>query len=162
MLNDNEQLECLRAIVRPVCDAHGLQLVDARYSVEGGRVLRVLIERPGADPAEGAGVTLADCTDVSRQLSDVLEEPHTGLPDGAYRLEVGSPGLDRPLIALLDFERFAGRAAKLDTAEPIEGRRRFSGSLLGVEGDTVRFEQDGRAVEIPHPQITKAHLVHQF
>lgn len=162
MLNDNSQLESLRAIVAPVCDAHGVQLVDARYAVDGGRVLRVLIERLGADPADGAGVTLADCSDVSRHLSDVLEQEPAGLADGAYRLEVGSPGLDRPLIGLEDFERFAGRAAKVETDAPVDGRKRFSGSLLGTDGDTVRFEQDGRAIEIPHPLITKAHLVHQF
>lgn len=162
MPNNHEQLESLRQIVAPVCDAHGVVLVDARYTADSGRVLQVLIERPGADPAQGAGVTLTDCRAVSRGLSEVLEEREASLPQGAYRLEVGSPGLDRPLFTLADFERFGGRAAKLETDAPIAGCRRFNGTLVGVSGDCVVLEQDGQAVEIPHQQITKAHLVHQF
>ena len=91
MLNDSRQLEELRALVAPVCAAHGLELCDARFVTDHGPVLRVLIERPG-DPTGGAGVSLADCQAVSRDLSTVLDVESAPLPVGRYRLEVGSPG----------------------------------------------------------------------
>lgn len=161
-LNDSERLDQLRAVVGPVCAAHDLVLVDARFAMDGGRVLRVLIERAGADPAEGAGVTLTECSSVSRELSNVLDGHEDVLPAGAYRLEVGSPGLERPLFGIEDFVRFSGREAKLETRDPIAGRRRFSGTLLEVADQVVHLEQDGAPVEIPHGQIAHAHLVHRF
>lgn len=161
-INDSKTLATLHAVVAPVCEAHGVELVDARFTFEGGRVLQVLIERPGADPAQGAGVTLADCTAVSRALSARFDADDSVLPPGAYRLEVGSPGLERPLIALTDFARFTGREAKVELRAPITGRRRFSGKLLGVHGERIEIEQDGSPIELPHGQITHAHLVHRF
>jgi len=100
MLNDKQQLERLREIAAPVCSAHGLALVDARFASEhGGLVLRVLIERPEtAEQAEGgSGVSLGDCQSVSRDLSTLLDVEGPDLLPGRYRLEVGSPGLDRCL-----------------------------------------------------------------
>ena len=93
MLNTQTQLEKLREIALPVCQAHGLDLVDARFVTEnGGLTLRVMIERP--DQPEGrAGVSLGDCQTVSRDLSTVLDVEGEGLTPGRYRLEVGSPGI---------------------------------------------------------------------
>lgn len=161
-INDSDSLGRLRELVGAVCVEHGVDLVDARFTTDGGRVLRVLIEQPGADPAAGAGVTLSECSAVSRALSPVLDAHEDALPGGAYRLEVGSPGLERPLFGLADYERFAGREAKLQTHAPIDGRRRFTGILRGVDGTDVRFEQDGAPIVIPHGQIDKAHLVYRF
>lgn len=148
----------------PVCRAHRVDLVDARLQREpGGQVLRVIIERTGADPtAVGGGVSLEDCKQVSRDLSEALEVHEDVVPAGKYRLEVTSPGLDRPLIRLSDFERFAGHEVKLQTQRPLDGRRRFRGPLLGVSGEKVRLEQDGAEVEVPYEDITKANIVYRF
>lgn len=160
-LNSAPHLAQLRAVASPVCAAHGVELVDARFTQDHGLCLRVLIERPGADANTGAGVSLDDCQAVSRDLSTALDVAEDVAPQGAYRLEVGSPGLDRPLFSLSDFARFAGQAAKLETHAPVAGRRRFSGKLLGVEGDAVKLEQDGQLVLLQHAEIAKAHLVYQ-
>lgn len=161
MLNDYAQLERLRAVVTPVCQAHGVDLVDARFAHERGLILRVLIERRTAG-VDASGVSLADCQKVSRDLSTVLDVEEGFLPESGYRLEVGSPGIERPLITLADFERFQGRQARARTGNPIDGRRKFTGTLRGVEGDVVVWVVDGREVRIPHADIVKAHLVVRF
>jgi ribosome maturation factor RimP len=159
----------LEAVVLPICRALGLELVDVRIAREpGGAVLRVLIDRerlPGVPLHEG-GVSLDDCTDVSRDLStalDVSEEGSRGPLSGRYRLEVSSPGVDRPLVKLADFARFAGETVKLTTrmpvATPMGERRKFQGTLLGVSGAQIRMTQDGHEVLVPHAGIVKANLV---
>jgi ribosome maturation factor RimP len=95
---------------------------------------------------------------VSRDLSAALDV-HEEMVPGRYELEVGSPGLDRPLTRLADYIRFTGREAKIETGAKIDGRRRFRGPILGVEGDAVRLEQDGSPVTIPFVEIEKANLV---
>jgi ribosome maturation factor RimP len=160
MLNDTQHLEKLRALVAPVCQAHGLELVDARFVTEHGAVLRVLIERPD-QPAGQSGVSLADCQAVSRDLSTVLDVESDALP-GRYRLEVGSPGLDRPLFSLRDFERFAGREVDVRTNRPYAGRKRHKGLLRGVEGDGVKLDVGGEELMVPMTEIAKANLVYRF
>jgi len=161
-MNNPTQLQKIREMVEPVCGQHGLALVDARFCNEGGRVLKVLIERPGSEPETGAGVTLEDCQLVSRDLSVVLDDREDLAPKDAYRLEVGSPGLERPLFGLEDYARFVGREARVQAVRPIEGRRRFTGVLQGVEGGVVLLEQDGEPVRVPHDDIVKANLVYRF
>ncbi len=159
----------LEALAQPICRALGLELVDVRIAREpGGSVLRVLIDRarpPGVPMNEG-GVSLDDCTDVSRDLStalDVTEEGGHGLLSGNYRLEVSSPGVDRPLVKLNDFVRFAGETVKMTTRMPIATpageRRKLQGKLLGITGRDVRLTQDGHEVLVPHAEIVKANLV---
>lgn len=160
-LVDVAQLETL---VAPVCRAQGMELVDVRHQLEqGGPVLRVLIELPGAEklPA-GVGVSLDDCTRVSRALSKLLDE-HEPLIPGTYRLEVSSPGIERPLVKARDFERYAGREAHVSTKEPLSGRRNFSGTLAGLSGDQVCLrDSKGEEFALPLEQIAKAHLVFRF
>ena len=160
--NDSSRLAQLRQVVEPICAAHGVSLVDARFTNEHGFVLKVLIERPGSDAKSGAQVSLADCQGVSRDLSAALDDVEGIAPQGAYRLEVGSPGLDRPLFSLADFERFAGEDVKISTFKPVDGRRRFSGKLTGVEGQLVLLEQDGQLIKLQHDEIAKANLVYRF
>jgi ribosome maturation factor RimP len=151
-------------LAHPVCAARGLDLVEAALVREpGGAVLRVIIDRPlpGQPSQPGSAVTVDDCSDVSRELSALLDA-RDDLLAGSYRLEVTSPGLDRPLVRLADFERFKGQTARVETREPIGVRKRFRGLLLGVENDVVRLEQDGEPVTIPHGQIKKANLVYEF
>lgn len=155
----HEQLEALTA---PICRAHGVDLVDVRFVREqGGAVVRVLIERAAVEAgAPTGGVSLDDCTSVSRDLSSALDV-HDVVP-GRYRLEVSSPGVERPLIRKADYERFAGREVRVQTVGPVEGRRRFQGRLIDVVGDAVRVEQDGKPVTLPLDNVAKANLVFRF
>lgn len=161
-INENGRLAQLRQVIEPICAAHGLALVDARFSNEHGFVLKVLIERPGSDAKTGAQVSLDDCQRVSRDLSTALDVAEGVAPQGAYRLEVGSPGLDRPLFSLTDFARFAGETVRVQMHGKVAGRRRFSGKLLGVEGELVKLEQDGELISLQHHEIAKANLVYRF
>jgi len=150
-------------LIEPICNAHGVELVDVRHQRErGGAVIRVIIDRelPGQD--DRSGVSLDDCTRVSRDASTVLDVHEDVLPPGGYRLEVSSPGVDRPLVRLSDFERYSGREVKVRTREPIGRRRKFRGMLIGVSDGTIELDQDGTVVHIPHDDIAQANLVYRF
>ncbi len=118
-------------IVRPTVEGAGLELVRVR--VMGGErlTLQVMAERPDGT------MEVEDCASLSRQLSVLLdvEDPI----DREYNLEVSSPGIDRPLTRLEDFETYAGHEAKLETAELINGRKRYKGPLLGLEDGRIRI-----------------------
>lgn len=156
-------LEQLTAIIDPILQGFGLELVELEYKHEGRDwFLRIFIDKP-------EGVTLDDCAEVSREVGAVLEVED--LIRTAYRLEVSSPGLDRPLKKLEDYRRFAGRLVKVKTFESLDpdqrghARKTFSGILLGVEEDRVRIEQQdkkGGIVEIPFAGIAKGHLEFEF
>jgi len=161
LLLDQAQLE---ALVAPVCSAEGVGLVQVRHLREpDGTVLRVLIELPGAETAApGVGVTLEDCRRVSRALSAVLDADELIIP-GQYRLEVSSPGVERPLVKAIDFERYAGREVQVSTKAPIEGRKNFSGTLGGLRGDQVLLrDSKGEDLALPLDGVAKAHLVFRF
>lgn len=164
MTQQKRQLESsLEPLIDPICRAHGVELVDVRYLREPrGAVIRVIIDRdvPGLDV--GSGVSLEDCTAVSRDTSAALDVHDDLLPPGGYRLEVSSPGLERPLVKLTDFERFSGREVKLRTRIPIERQRRFRGKLLGVVEESIELDQDGKVFLIPHEDIAQAKLVYRF
>jgi ribosome maturation factor RimP len=113
-------------------------------------VLRVFIDRTG-------GVTVDDCARISRQLSDWLD---VGVEDvGPYSLEVSSPGPERPLGKISDFERFLGRKARISITPPRQGRKNFTGFLIGVTGGVVSLETADGIEEIPFEKIRKARLV---
>jgi ribosome maturation factor RimP len=135
----------------PLCTSEGMELVHIEYRREsGGRVLRLYIDRPG-------GVKLDDCVAISRELSDILDaRADTNEP---YRLEVSSPGIDRPLGKLEDFRRFAGSKAKVRTRSAIEGRKNFTGILKAVVDNSIEMEIDGKPVAIDHDNIGQARLV---
>ncbi len=140
-------------IVAPSIAAMGYELV--RVQLMGGRapVLQVMAER-----ADRAGMTVDDCAEISRAVSALLdvEDPI----EGAYALEVSSPGIDRPLVELKDFERFAGHLAKVETRVPVDGRKRFRGVLAGVDAEQVRLDLvENGAVLLPFEQISRAKLV---
>jgi ribosome maturation factor RimP len=160
-------MSALEALVSPVCTAQGIELVCVQFGTEAGSaVLRVLIELPNAEtlPKE-VGVSLEDCTRVSRALSLILDE-HEELVEGTYRLEVSSAGIERPLVKARDFERYAGREVKLSVKAPLPlsgNRKNFTGTLLGVHDDLVALQiaRDER-LELPLREIAKAHLVYRF
>lgn len=156
-------VNALEQLIDPICRAHGVELVDVRYLREPkGAVIRVIIDRnlPGVEV--GSGVSLEDCTGVSRDLSAALDVHDDLLPSGHYRLEVSSPGLERPLVKLKDFERFSGREVKVRTQTPIERQRRFRGKLLRVVDQSIEIDQDGKILLIPHADIAQANLVYRF
>jgi ribosome maturation factor RimP len=164
-LVDSHELE---ALVAPVCAEHGVELVDVRLQPEqGGAVLRVLIERlerdAGVPDSQGAGVSLEDCTNVSRALSRLLDEREDLIP-GQYRLEVSSPGIERPLVKPRDYARFAGREVKLATKAYVSDRKNFTGKLVGLRGEqtVLLADEHGTEIEIPYADIQKAHLVYRF
>jgi len=138
-------------LVEPVCEAEGIELVHIEYQTESaGRILRCYIDRPG-------GVTLDDCVDISRQISDLLDvyTDH----ESRYRLEVSSPGLERPLGRRSDYNRFKGKEVKIRTAEALAGQKNFTGILGGIQDDEVLLERENTTVRIPVQKITKAILI---
>ena len=135
-------------MVQPVVTGMGYELVDVQAS-NGGRLLRLFIDKPG-------GVGLEDCAAVSRQLSRVFEVEGIDYE----RLEVSSPGLDRPLRKGADFARFAGHKAEVRMRTPdATGRRRFVGVLRGADAGRVEMELDGQTVALELDGIERARLV---
>jgi ribosome maturation factor RimP len=127
----------IAAIVEPVLGSIGYRLVRVKISGLDGCTVQVMAERPDGT------MTIEDCENVSRALSPVLDVADP--IDRAYRLEVSSPGIDRPLVRRSDFERGAGNRVKVEMAVSIEGRRRFRGLLLGADGDAARIRRDDAA-----------------
>lgn len=138
-------------LAEPLCLSEGLELVHVEYRREpAGRTLRIYLDKPG-------GVTLDDCVNISRQLGDLLD---VGLEtEASYRMEVSSPGIQRPLGRLGDFERYKGSRAKVRTAQALEGRKNFTGTLQGLSGPSVLLMVDNQTVSIAFTDIVKAHLI---
>lgn len=124
----------IAALAEPVLAALGCRLVRVRITGEAGCTVQIMAERPDGS------MSVEDCEAVSRDLSPVLDAADP--VESAYRLEISSPGIDRPLVRKSDFDRYAGHSVKIETAVPVEGRRRFKGTLLGTEGDAARIELD--------------------
>jgi len=130
----------------------GYDLVAVELQREpSGLVLRVFL-----DNTSGTGVSLDDCTRASRDLSAALDV--ADLIDQHYSLEVSSPGLARPLVKEKDFQRFAGRRARVRVRSPIGGQRNFAGTLRGAEGGRISIECEGRLVELPLADVARANL----
>jgi ribosome maturation factor RimP len=144
----------LTKLIEPAAKAEGLELV--RVKLIGGAsdpTLQVMAEDP-----KSKQLTLDDCARLSRRLSDLLDE--TDPIEHAYRLEVSSPGIDRPLTRLSDFEEWKGHEARIVLAEPLNGRKQFSGALIGAEGETVLIEVPGQGpVGLPFSTVHSAKLV---
>jgi ribosome maturation factor RimP len=164
MREDSELIRRFEQIAVPICLAHGLEFVDARFQFDRGPILRVMIERRQtgnvrSNHVKENGVSLSDCQEITRDLLTALEVENEWKLHGDYRLEVSSPGLDRPLFKLGDFQRFEGNEVRIQTTRPVSGRKRFRGRLLNVEGENIRIEQDGAVVTIQFPTIAKANLI---
>ncbi|MDX1485385.1 MAG: ribosome maturation factor RimP [Alphaproteobacteria bacterium] len=144
--------ERVAALLSGPLDALGYDLVRVRLSGGARPVLQVMAER-----ADGTAMTVDDCAEISHSVSALLdaEDPIAG----SYTLEVSSPGIDRPLTRLGDFQRFAGFDARIETREPVAGRRRFKGKLLGTDEAMVAIKVDNDTVSLPFEAITKAQLV---
>lgn len=138
----------LENVVEPAVIGMGYELVDVQAS-NGGRLVRLFIDKPG-------GVTVDDCADISRHLTRVLAVEGIDY----QRLEVSSPGLDRPLRKERDFARFAGQKAEVRMRTPdASGRRKFVGVLRGAEAGQVSLEMEGHLVALALDDVDKARLV---
>lgn len=141
-------------LITPTLEDMGFDLVRIEFMGKDRVVLQIM-----AEPADGSGMTVDHCADISRAVSAILdvEDPIAS----AYTLEVSSPGLDRPLTRAKDFVRFAGFDAKVEMNQVYGDRRRFSGKVLGFAEDksAVRLSVDGEEVELPFSDIKKAKLV---
>ncbi|WP_022720767.1 ribosome maturation factor RimP [Rhodopseudomonas sp. B29] len=145
------------AVAEPVLQGMGYRLVRIKVSGEAGCTVQIMAERPDGT------MLIDDCEAVSKALSPVLDiaDPI----DRAYRLEISSPGIDRPLVRRSDFARYSGHLVKIEMSVPHDGRKRFRGLLDGVEGDAVRVLREGIAkdeeplVKLPMHDIGDARLV---
>ena len=150
-----KSLKAIEELVRGVVEPMGYELVGVQYLTgqPGGNVLRVYIDKEG-------GVQLDDCTAVSHQLSGVLdvEDP---IP-GNYNLEISSPGLDRPLFEPGHYQRYIGQQVNIRLDPSIGGRRKYKGTLLGIEGRTIQVEVDGEVYSLDLDDIRDARLVPQI
>lgn len=155
-------IERVRAIAGRIAASYGLEVFDVQFRREAsGMVLRVQIDRPGPAATAEDSVSVDDCATVSRDLSAALDVDDV-VPT-AYVLEVSSPGLDRPLKRAGDYERFAGRRAKLVMKQPVDGQGYFKGLLRGVEdGDVLIEAEDKRTHRVPLDWITRANLEVEF
>jgi ribosome maturation factor RimP len=144
----------LERLIEPEIKSLGFDLV--RVMMIGGTsdpTLQVMAERPDTRQLD-----IADCEQISRRLSEILDlaDPI----EGSYRLEVSSPGIDRPLTRLKDFADWAGHEARITLREPRGGRKQFSGTLGGIHGETVKLQtRDGHDHELPFHDIASAKLV---
>jgi ribosome maturation factor RimP len=146
--------ERLTEMFEPVASALGCELWGVEYLTQGRRaLLRVYI-----DKEDGVGVE--DCERVSRQVSSVLdvEDPI----QSEYTLEVSSPGMDRPLFKLAQYESSVGEVLAVRLRLPFEGRRKFTGLLKGVENEEIVLEVDNEEYVLPYESIDKANIVPQF
>ncbi|MBR9979852.1 MAG: ribosome maturation factor RimP [Desulfatitalea sp.] len=147
----NPIIERVWQLAEPLCRDEGMELVHVAFHREpAGRILRLYLDKPG-------GVTLDDCATISRQLGDLLDVALE--TQGAYRLEVSSPGERRPLGRVSDFERFRGHRAQVRISRPINGRKNFTGTLEGARGSSIQMVVDNQVVDIVFADIVKAHLL---
>jgi ribosome maturation factor RimP len=152
------------SIAEPVIEQLGYRLVRVKISGADGCTVQIMAERPDGT------MVVEDCETISRALSPVfdLADP----VNRPYRLEISSPGIDRPLVRKSDFDRYAGSLVKIETEIPIDGRKRFRGQLLGTEGEAAKLRQDGKVddknedeavtdaeILLPIAEISEARLV---
>lgn len=142
----------IHALIEPTANDMGYDLVRIQLSGETRMLLQIMAER-----ADGTGMGVDDCSKLSRAISALMdvEDPIRG----AFTLEVSSPGIDRPLVKLADYERFNGFEARIETARPVEDRRRFKGLLKGVTNETVSIATEDGEVAIPFGDISRAKLI---
>jgi len=145
-------VEKIEILVKPTVEGMGFDLVQVKL-MEGNksRLLQIMAERPDGS------MTVDDCAEISNQVSAVLDVEDV-MP-GAYRLEISSPGIDRPLTRLKDYEGHMGHLAKIELVLPVNGRKRYTGVLKSLVGDTLTIEVDGKPVAIELPDIQSAKLV---
>lgn len=143
--------EKVTELIEPTVEALGLDLWGIELLQQGKfTVLRIFIE-------SGEGITIEDCEKVSRQVSAILdvEDPISG----EYTLEVSSPGIDRPLFKISQFEEYADSEVDIKLRSPLDGRRKFKGRITKIDGNAIRIDVDGTEYDLDHSDIEKASVV---
>jgi len=144
-------------IAEPVIESLGYRLVRVKVSASEGCTVQIMAERPDGS------MKVEDCETISRALSPVLDVADP--IERAYRLEISSPGIDRPLVRKSDFDRYAGHLVKIEMEIPVNGRKRFRGQLAGTEGNAARIRRDDTEageeadVLLPIEEMSEAKLV---
>ena len=155
LVSENPRTDQVISIIEPSLADLGYELVRVHFGGGQKPVLQIMFDR-----TDGGEVVIDDCALASRTVSALLDVADP-IPE-AYELDVGSPGIDRPLTRMKDFDSFAGFEAKVELKQAVDGRRRFRGVLLGLNGGMVRLvDPDGKAEEIvlPISDVAKAKLV---
>jgi ribosome maturation factor RimP len=144
--------EAIEKMIDPSVVDAGYDIVRVQFADERRKTLQIMIER-----RDRRSITVDDCATVSRIVSTLLdvEDP---VP-GRYNLEVSSPGIDRPLVKVDDYERYAGFEATVETKQVFDGRKKFRGRISGVEGMNIQMECDGASTALPFDEIRRASLV---
>lgn len=150
----------IREAAERVAHSEGLEIFDVEWKIGKQRLLRVYIDRlpDPENPMEASNVSHSDCQRVSEQLSVILDVEDL-VPGPGYVLEVSSPGLDRKLIKPADYDRFAGRLARIWVNEPVENQKYFEGRLAGYANGTVKLTVKEHEISLPYAGIRKANLV---
>ncbi len=152
--------EEFKALIEPVVDEHGLELVDLEFAGgRGARLLRFTVDTPSGD----GRVDIDHCAKLSREIGTVLDA--SGIIEESYQLEVSSPGLNRKLTREKDFVASCGRRVQLELRRAIGGRRRFRGLLKGFDDGLARIEvteAQGEEIQVPFAEVAKASVVYEF
>ena len=144
----------VEAVVLPVLKELGIELVEVQYRREQtGWILRLVVDKQD-------GISLGDCAAVSKEISQLLDIED--FIDQTYNLEVSSPGLNRPLKSMAEFERFVGRKAKIKTIEPIAGEHVFIGKINKTEGESIVLGVGTKEMTILFSQVARARLEVEF
>jgi len=152
-------LEKIREAAERVARSEGVEVFDVEWKVGKQRFLRVYLDRPpGPSNPENLGISHRDCERVSEQLSVILDVEEL-VPGPSYILEISSPGMDRKLVKESDYERFAGRRAKIWLNEPFEGKTFLEARLVGMADGAVKLNIKDHDVAVPYASIKKANLV---
>jgi ribosome maturation factor RimP len=149
--------EKIEWLIRPLIESENMELVNVEcLKMKSRWLVRVYIDKEG-------GVTLGDCTEISRQVGDLLDIHD--IPPGAYTLEVSSPGLDRPLVKDLDFLKYRGRLVRVRLREKVEGSKNLRGRLMDFQDEGGRkilvLDVDGRTYHVPRENLVKANLEYE-
>jgi ribosome maturation factor RimP len=146
----NEMTDRLTDLLKPAAETHGLELVLLEMSgAQRSPLVRIYLDREG-------GIAIDHIAMANKWIKELLD-PLPELARG-YTLEVSSPGIERPLVTLRHFERFVGSDAVVTVDPDIDGRRRFTGTIAGVEGTTIALDVDGTTIRVPFCSVTKARL----
>lgn len=149
---EHSAFHAIEELLQPSLEAMGFDLVRVMIAGQNDPTLQIMVERK-----DRSSMTVEHCAEVSETVSALLDVADP--IQGTYRLEVSSPGLDRPLTRLEHFERFQGFTARIELNTPLAGRKRFKGKLLGVEADTVAIDTETGPERLPMADVRKAKLV---
>jgi ribosome maturation factor RimP len=154
MMSKTRIVELVEEIITPCVQESGLELVDVEFVREGGSwYLRIYIDKPG-------GIDVEDCGRLSQKIDRMLDEKD--LIPQSYHLEVSSPGIERPLKKISDYNRFTGELAVITTFVPFEGKKKITGRIMAARGDDIVIDSDGNELSIPFKQVASARLKVEF